>query len=513
MKRLPDYLVIILVLLSALVRYPRMLNRLLWGDEAWRALVIFSGDSFTSLLEYTDSYYGFTLFTEWILGRFGIFLFGKTEIAFRLWPFLALLASIVGMYLFVRKISNSWVALLAAFFIAFSPSFIRHSTDFKPYMIDLAFTCWTLFLSVPKDNKWQRINDLSLLVVLNIFAISSIVFVFVFPAIAVYRLFHLKKRSVFDIITVSVPIVCFVCTYFFFLSPQMTGNTAAYLNKYWGKHYLTSLSNLRFIMSETQHWLDGFFMEGSLAVLFVYFLVSPAVSLKRRDGAYILLVGPLIVHTAFSVFGKYPFLDRPSCYLYGIFIASFSYGLDGLIRYMNVKTNRISVASLNVIVVALLIICLAFLQSLPSLVYEAAKAQPNESTCDPIRTLGKRFQPGDVIKLSYSYDYAFYFYRDTLLSHLNKKVIPERDELNRFHRLGDKTPNQLCQYLKLKKKGVQPGNRVWFLTFFPQAPFYYPPILSQIGTVEIACWGESGSLLLLIVEKPVGHLSCESEGS
>jgi hypothetical protein len=122
----------------------------LWGDEAFVAVNLLVRDVAGLLrpLEYWQvAPFGFMV-AEWAACR----LFGATEWALRLLPFLAGIVSLPVFWRFTRRVLGPWEALLAVavFSSAYYP--VRHSCEVKPYAIDMLVS---LLLLVVGWSLWQ----------------------------------------------------------------------------------------------------------------------------------------------------------------------------------------------------------------------------------------------------------------------------------------------------------------------------------------------------------------------
>ena len=107
----------------------------LWGDEAFVAVNFLTRD-FSGLerpLEYFQIVPPGFLWAEWL----AVYLFGTGERALRLVPYLAGGASLLLFWRFCREVTTRRTVLLAVAMLAASFYPVRHSTEVKPYAIDL----------------------------------------------------------------------------------------------------------------------------------------------------------------------------------------------------------------------------------------------------------------------------------------------------------------------------------------------------------------------------------------
>jgi hypothetical protein len=107
----------------------------LWGDEAYVAVNLLTRDlaGLSRPLEYFQIAPPGFLWVEWLAVR----LFGISERALRLVPYLAGMASLLLFWNFCRQVASSRTVLVAVAVMAASFYPVRHSTEVKPYAIDL----------------------------------------------------------------------------------------------------------------------------------------------------------------------------------------------------------------------------------------------------------------------------------------------------------------------------------------------------------------------------------------
>jgi hypothetical protein len=107
----------------------------LWGDEAFVAVNFLTRDlvGLTRPLEYFQIAPPGFLLVEWL----AVHAFGTGERALRLVPYLAGVASLVLFWRFCREVGSRRTGLLAVAMLAASFFPVRHSTEVKPYAIDL----------------------------------------------------------------------------------------------------------------------------------------------------------------------------------------------------------------------------------------------------------------------------------------------------------------------------------------------------------------------------------------
>ena len=210
----------LILLLAFYARFPAIPVPYLWHDEAWRADLIVAAPSPQAAVTYAAHERLFIQFSEWVFGWCGLFLLGQTTMAFRIWPLLFAMFGLIGIYLLVATISSRYAALLATLFIGIGAGFVQHAREFKPYALDLALTVWTLYAVASVSREQRKNTKIFLAILLHLFALFSLVFVFIFPAVLVARFRSLKFRWGRDLVFLFSSFSVFVVMYFCFLKPQ-----------------------------------------------------------------------------------------------------------------------------------------------------------------------------------------------------------------------------------------------------------------------------------------------------
>ncbi len=153
---LATFIVLMLGLFWRTLRYA--LGFPLWGDEAFVAVTLLERD-FAGLSRPPEFYQivppGF-LCGEWLMVRW----LGAAEWPLRLIPYLAGVASLVLFRRFCRDVSSGRTTLLAVAVLAASFYPVRHSTEVKPYAVDLLVSLlltaigWAVFRRPESVRRW-----------------------------------------------------------------------------------------------------------------------------------------------------------------------------------------------------------------------------------------------------------------------------------------------------------------------------------------------------------------------
>lgn len=222
----------IIIALGTLLRLRRFLeNRGLMHDDAQLASNIFS-KSFAQLLKPLDigdqaAPAGFLLFQ-----KCSIVLFGHSEWAIRLVPFLASVAVLPLFFLAIRKVARPAIATLATAWLALAEPLVRYAAEGKQYSTDVLWTTIVLALALAAD-------DLPALAILT--AVGAILLWFSHPLLFVLggigiTLFiqHLHRRKnalvLADILMGAVWLASFVLNYLLISRYYADSD---YLKNYW----------------------------------------------------------------------------------------------------------------------------------------------------------------------------------------------------------------------------------------------------------------------------------------
>jgi hypothetical protein len=220
---------VILGLLWRTVRYALCFP--LWGDEAFVAVTLLERD-FAGLSRPPEFYQVVPpafLWGEWLVSRW----LGAGECALRLIPYLAGVASLLLFRRFCRDVVIRRTALLAVALLAASYYPVRHSTEVKPYAVDMLVS---LMLTVTGWAVYRRPESLGRWLALIATATAGVwcSYPAVFPAGAVAMLLGLRVIRVRSIREASLlALYCgsvaasWAVVFFYFAGPQ--ARAAAFL--------------------------------------------------------------------------------------------------------------------------------------------------------------------------------------------------------------------------------------------------------------------------------------------
>jgi hypothetical protein len=314
------------------------------------------------------------------------------------------LSGLCGIYFFLLRCSTQLAAQVAILLIAIGSGFIFHSREFKLYTLDLAITVWTLYIAFRKEGEEKKSNDSFLVIVLSLFSLTSPVFIFLLPAVAVYRFFHLKKRTFRDLLVLALPVAFFIALYFLFLKPQNSGGTV----RFWTQYYPNSIDKINFLLTIFKRDSKSFLSLNAGIVSFSYLVVLIFFSVRKKDGIWLLLLTPFLVHVAVAFFGGYPLFGRPSYYLYGILTIAFAYNVGSIVEFV---TSRTLIKGKKVGVAAMVTLIVFFLWQdvIPGNIVRSDN-WPTQQGRKVLRVLDSESAKGDIVKSNYGSYYTLLLY-------------------------------------------------------------------------------------------------------
>lgn len=491
-------------LLALVLRLPADRDRFFWGDEAWRAYFLYNTDSVADIPAMSHRISSWLQLSEYAFGKIGILLFGDLSLSLLVWPMIWGVLAVLGAYHLLTRFCGRPQALVGSLLIAIGPGFILHSREFKPYALDLALTFWALIMaSGPESRPWSRRHDILLLSSLSIFAVSSLIFVFVFPPIIVYRLYQSKAIRWLDLARYSIPGWLFLGNYFLFLRAQNLSRSEGFGP--FTRLQLNRVGNLSHILDAAATSIPTFIVLGWLVCLISYFFVMPAISAHRGDGVAILLLGPFIAQSILSMLGKYPMFMRPSTYLFGLMIIGLVYGFDGLRRFL---ASRFRTRRHQFFFAALVFGFTTFsvwATGPPWSRLMVASAHPEDPGKRSFQLLASLYKPGDKIKFGFGYEFIFLVHKEDAFKDIPKLMAIGPRKLRRLHRLGDRSADQLCNSFQTMSQDLLEGDRVWILSRRIQP---YQQVLKSLGKLELLIAERRQGLMLLSLEKLPATLDC-----
>lgn len=490
------YVEILLVLLFSGIglyaRFPDFPQPYLWLDEAWRGLAIISCDSPQAIIDYMSNNSEFILLSEWLTGKISLLLVSDKTLALRIIPLLFSILCSVGIFKLSKSLSKSYFSVLPLALINGGYLFILHAREFKPYIIDLFFVCFAYYLAILACESKNKSNSRLIFlfcVFLCLFALSSLSFLFIIPSLLAFLYYKKFPRKKVLLIAFS-SVITFLLNFYLYLSPQSPEGT----QDFWSSFYLDkNLSNLDFFVNT---WIE-FISQSSVfpwqLISLSFFILLPLISLIRKDGIFLLFLGPFLVQCCLSYFRVYPLFQRPSYYLYGLAIISLSYSVSYFfqaleyVQFLRKSKHQLSnKGSYSFFQLSFLILILFLLLNNGFIAQiQTAKMWPVDQGREIVKTLIEEYRESDSIVYNQASFFTLKYYASFLRSNSNLKETILN--FSRDQSINDDSLGSLDQTLTQKIPDLDHQNsRLWISsTHVPNITQNYIQVLNNNGTVRV----------------------------
>lgn len=319
----------------------------LWVDEVWRAQQILHAESYSELK--AGKYFGMepaVHLSEYVLGKIGLYIFGKSEIAFRFWPLLFSICSLVVFaVLSIFLLSNNW-ALFATFLYAGSAGLIEHSHEFKPYsyesLIINLFLLAIILRAKYKSIRWPTI-------LLLIFTFLSVIYTAIWPFIwtivlaqICYEFWprrhelknyfyacsrHYRTISIIFILVAIASGGIFATEYLYNLKARKIFN-------FWQPYTLTSSEQIKaaFVdrLGEFNSWYvtsvftNNEVLYSGIVLTLIYYLIVPLQLYSKKSLLFVPLIAVLLSQIILSLLGLFPVFTRVGSFQVGFYVLAIS---------------------------------------------------------------------------------------------------------------------------------------------------------------------------------------------
>jgi len=352
-------LAIALILVAIVVRIAVFLqNRNLFIDEANIARNIYERNLLQLATPLSYEQYAPPVFL-WALKLF-TFLFGYGEIAFRLYPLLAGIASLVVLHQLLKQLVTVKAIWYPIGLFAVGYMSIRYSTEVKQYMSDVLVVLSLLLLALKRDiaTTPRSVFFLTWIVVGSVAIWAAMPSVFALAGVGVYYFWQSvaardnKKTSVVIFIGL-VWMAQFGLYYLIILKPQIE---TSYLQNFHRDYFLFAIPRSK------AEWLHNWYVIKNLiqetagfwvwAFNFnIFFLIVGAVFLFTRNAAKsMLILVPLVAVLVAAAANQYSLIPRVALFVSPLLLVLIGYGLDVLIRIRPVPVSLILLALCAVLI-------------------------------------------------------------------------------------------------------------------------------------------------------------------
>ena len=457
-----NYLSFCFILLGLVVRTVQYLsNRSLWGDEVDLALNIIQR-SYGELSQVLDHNQAAPLGFLW-LEKLSTELWGNSEYALRLFPFVASIVSLGVFYRLVCQYSSALAAPIAIALFACGHYTVYFATELKPYSSDVAIALILFWLLVKAQGQIFKVKEMVGYACLGSLAIwLSYPSIFMLAGLEGWNFLTANGRYFRQITTNRLGIylawlASFGLFYWLTIANTLTNED---LSESWSSRYPDSWADIVWLFDA----LGRFFyhplgFRGITDGIGIFaFIVGCVVCYRRKRTIFLALVSPFVATIIAAYLHKYPFRDRLILFLapLGMFIIA-----EG-IAFMLTKLTKINLANppqLSWLVGLLGIVCLYGLTL--TTVYRASnlllEPEMKHEVKPVLEYVVEQSQPGDKIYVYEPGKRAFDYY-------LNLKGYSNLDYTYGTTNFSTKGKKSLDKQRELTTD-LQPlkGHRVWFI--------------------------------------------------
>lgn len=384
-----------------------------------------------------------------LLEKFATSLFGENDLAFRFFPWIWSLVSLL-LFLDVARHFLKGPVLVAAFMLfAGSVSHWFYAGEAKQYSGDITaalFLVWSALqlikVEIKRSTLWL-ISGLGFVLIL-----SSLPAIVIAPLLLGIIFLQLFKKDVviskkhFLIISIFWALACAWGAFYakFIISGKVTGAMSAYWNR--GFAPLDSISNyVKWIyttLADEFSYFLTFWMKDTVPQIT---MVSKALLLlsipgiifiaKEYKAATLLLFSPLFVALLLATARTLPFDNRVGIYATWPLIISGIAGITALQNWLPLLFKPVVSTSLS-LVIALPIILLTIISPPEQPPFNAQSSQP------VLRELKKQLQRGDILYVYFKARHALHFYgpKEGITNYVTgnsyDSIVPYLRELDKF---------------------------------------------------------------------------------
>lgn len=396
------------------------LNSSFWMDESILASNVLKTPLFSTLSSDLNAPVGF-LFISKLLS----IIFGNSEYAFRLFPLVSGIVSLVLFYKFSNRCLSSLEALLATFLFSFSPTLIYFSTEFKQYSSDVtsALILWLIALEImnDRDMSWKKTFIIAATCSVLIWFSHPSLFVFSGIIMVLLGSFFSKQNTLkLDQVSVIASLVAIstILLYLVHLSKLAHNNQLAYYFTHYDysfpKIWPLNIKNILISKMILSRFFD-FYGLNTLSILpfLTFFLIGYINFIKKNLPITLLLVLPIFTVVLISVLGLYPLQTRlvlfccPSLFI--ITAHGCSWSISKAVKI--VKGPKFTTSIVTVLLYLIF----------PGVLFYQYPSQFNIFKSDDreaVHYLNENIRKGDQIYLQswVKVPYKYYFNRDTAIT-------------------------------------------------------------------------------------------------
>ena len=452
------YLALCGVFLGVLVRTVQYLsNRSLWSDEVNLALNIINR-SYGELSQVLDNNQAAPLGFLW-LEKLATQIWGNSEYALRLFPFIASIVSLGIFYRLVQEYSSALAAPIAIALFAGGRYTLYFATELKPYSSDVAIALILFRLLVKTQHKILQTKEIIAFACLGSLAIwFSYPAIFVLAGLSGWNLVTAKRIGKIMINRLGIYftwLASFGLFYFLTIANTLTNEDLSSSRE---SRYPDSWSDILWVFDA----LGRFFyhpmgFRGITDGIGIFaFMVGCAVYYRRNRNIFLALVSPFVATIIAAYLHKYPFRDRLVLFLAPLAMMIVAEGIAFMLSRLTTVKRKVKFSWLLGIL-GIICLCALIFPAIYRVGNFTLHPELKHEVKPVLKYVAERVQPEDKIYVYVEGNQAFTYY-------LQLKGYSDLDYIygtTDFSAKGKQLPEK---YRQLAKE-LQPlkGDRVWFI--------------------------------------------------
>ncbi len=425
---LPVILYSVIAIGIFLVIYQFVFNRSLWIDEAQVALNIINKDflELTKTLDHHQSAPIGFLFIE----RLSVLIFGKNEMALRLFPFISFFFAIYFFYLLANKLTNNRIiTLISVSIFSIIVMILRYSSEVKQFPIDILFAMMIIYFSLTLQlNNNRSLFIYAILGATAIWFSNASVIILALAGLYVLYVECYQKKNYKVLFSFFIWIISFSFFYYFVVyNHPFSGSMKAV----WHHAFmpLNPFSKDLYIFIY-EHIADMYHLLGFVGYFWLIpFVVSlSGIVFMIKYQKYTLLyfsISPVILHLLLSSVELYPFTGRFLLYIVPLIMLMYAFGLYYLFDFLNKKIIRLPSLLLAFPV---LVMFYPVYVSFPIEVEEIRKS---------LKYIEKNIKNDETVYVYYGAKMGYNFYKDANIIDINNTIIVGAYYRNEKSKLND----------------------------------------------------------------------------
>lgn len=411
-EKLP-WVIISIGIALRLIRY--LHNTPLWFDESVIAADIINRP-LTAFIHTSPDYTQTGPLSFYMLTKLSTMLFGNSEHALRLIPFLFGVVSLILFYYAARKIVSPGAVPIALALFAVLDPLVYYSTELKPYSGDVMFAVLIL-AAVPFSHNGMKIRDIAFFALAGVIAaLSSNPSVFMLAGVGAGLILHClltEERAKFrGLMIVSIIWSAGFIAIYLLYTRNLTASMSIGMEKAFAMEKFqmpfppASLLDIKwfidfffdtFLFQDNIMYIRRVTLSGLMA--FTFLAGSVIMFSGKRDRFYVLTLPIIITFTA-AAMHMYPFKGRQILFLVPMFLLIISEGAEYI-------RSRVSAGSA---LIGVVFIGLMFIYPVSWAAYHVKKPIVRSEARPVLNYIEKNWRDGDILYVHFFAQYEFNYY-------------------------------------------------------------------------------------------------------